>query len=275
VDRHRATLYNTGNVTSTALIEPTIDQVLEYCSRDPIERVFLEDVARRGLGRFTGIEGAEGTLSALCHVGANIVPSGDGCEAFAGVLRRKQARMVIGEANAVSALWEAARPALPPPREDRPGQPVYVIESPPDPGETGLRAAEPADLDRLVPACAAAHELELGVDPIERDPDGFRWRTLAQIEEGRSWVWLEDDVVLFKAEVSAWTPSAVQVQQVWTDPEARRSGYANRGLRDLCRLLLGRTPAVTLFVRRENAAAIALYESVGMRRALEYRSVMF
>ena len=262
-------------MTSSALIEPTLDQVLEYCSRDPIERVFLEDVARRGLGRFTGIEQADGTLSALCHVGANIVPSGSGCETFAGVLGRKQTRMIIGESNAVTALWEAARAALPPPREDRPAQPVYVIDTPPEPGGTGLRAARPKDLDRLVPACAAAHELELGVDPMERDPDGFRWRTLAQIEEGRSWVWLEDDVVLFKAEASAWTPSAVQVQQVWTDPEARRSGYGNRGLRDLCRLLLERTPAVTLFVRRENAAAIALYESVGMRRALEYRSVLF
>jgi predicted GNAT family acetyltransferase len=133
----------------------------------------------------------------------------------------------------------------------------------------------PDDLDRLVPACAAAHALELGVDPLARDPDGFRWRTLAQIEEGRSWVWLEDDVVLFKAEASAWTPDAVQVQQVWVDPEARRHGYAARALRDLCRLLLASTPRVTLFVRRDNVPAIRLYEAIGMRRALEYRSVLF
>lgn len=262
-------------MTSTALIEPSIEQVLEYCSRDAIERVFLEDVARRGLGRFTAVEEADGTLSALCHVGANIVPSGDGCEAFASATRRWQTRMIIGEANAVTALWEAARVALPPAREDRPGQPVYVLDAPPPPGDTGLRPATQEDLDRLIPACAAAHELELGIDPLDRDADGFRWRTLAQIDEGRSWVWLEDDVVLFKAEVSAWTPAAVQVQQVWTDPVARRHGYAARGLRDLCRLLLESTPAVTLFVRRENAAAIALYESIGMRRALEYRSVLF
>jgi predicted GNAT family acetyltransferase len=62
---------------------------------------------------------------------------------------------------------------------------------------------------------------------------------------------------------------------VWTDPAARRHGYAVRGMRDLCRLLLGTTPVVTLFVRRDNAAAIALYEALGMRRVLEYRSVLF
>jgi predicted GNAT family acetyltransferase len=126
-----------------------------------------------------------------------------------------------------------------------------------------------------VPACAAAHQLELGVDPLERDADSFRWRTAAQIEDGRSWVWLEDDVVLFKAEASAWTPQAVQIAQVWTDPEARGRGYASRALADLCRRLLATTPVVTLFVRTENAPAIALYEKVGMRKVLEYRSVLF
>ena len=126
-------------------------------------------------------------------------------------------------------LWSAARGRLPEPREDRPGQPVFVLDEPPEPGETGLRAATPADLDRLLPACALAHQEELGVDPLARDAEAFRWRTRAQIEEGRSWIWLEDDVILFKAEASAWTPSAVQLQQVWVDPEVRRLGNAKRG----------------------------------------------
>ena len=106
-------------------------------------------------------------------------------------------------------------------------------------------------------------------------PDAFRFRTAAQIDEGRSWLWLEDGVVRFKAEASAWTPSAVQIQQVWVDPQARGRGDGARGLRDLCRLLLETTPTVCLFVRRENAAAIALYESIGMRRVLSYRSLLF
>ena len=103
---------------------------------------------------------------------------------------------------------------------------------------------------------------------------GFRWRTRSQIEEERSWLWIEDGVILFKAEASAWTPDAVQLQQVWVDPEARRRGYGARGLRDLCRLLLEETPAVCLFVRAENAAAIRLYETVGMEHVLDYRSVL-
>jgi ribosomal protein S18 acetylase RimI-like enzyme len=255
-------------------IEPSDEQVLAFCAQRPLERVFLEDVARRGLGRFGAVERQDGTLAALCHVGANLVPSGDGCAAFAPLAVHGRARMIIGESRAVSELWEQAAPQMPR-REDRPGQPVYAIEELPEPGGTGLRAATLDDLERLLPACSAAHALELGVNPLERDPEGFRWRTAAQIEEGRSWVWLEDDVVRFKAEASAWTAQVVQVQQVWVDPDARGRGDGARGLRDLCRLLLATTPVVTLFVRRENEPAIALYDSIGMRRVLEYRSLLF
>jgi uncharacterized protein len=256
------------------LVEPRLEQILDFCAEEPIERVFLEDVARRGLGRFTATV-VDGRLSGLCHLGANVVPAGSGCGRFARKVERSHARMIIGEQRAVGELWTEARRRLPRPREDRPGQPVFVLEEAPEPGETGLRAATLSDLHRLLPACARAHEEELGVDPLARDADSFRWRTRAQIEEGRSWVWLEDDVILFKAEASAWTPSAVQLQQVWVDPEARRRGYAMRGMRDLCRLLLERTPAVCLFVRPENEAAIKLYERLGMRHVLDYRSLVF
>lgn len=257
------------------LVEPTRTQVLEYCAHDPVERVFLEDAARRGFGRFAAVTNGDGAIVALCHSGANLVPSGEGCEAFAPVAVRSQARMIIGEARAVDAVWQAAEDGLPPAREDRPRQPVYAIRDRPPPGESGLRAARPNDLEILVPACAAAHELELGIDPLSRDADGFRWRTSSQIEDGRSWLWVEDGVVLFKAEASAWTPRAVQLAQVWTDPGARGHGYATRGLADLCRLLLDWVAVVTLFVRSENEAAIGLYEKVGMRKVLEYRSVLF
>ena len=55
----------------------------------------------------------------------------------------------------------------------------------------------------------------------------------------------------------------------------RNHGYAQRGMRDLCRLLLERVPAVCLFVRAENAPAIRVYENVGMRRTISYRSLVF
>jgi RimJ/RimL family protein N-acetyltransferase len=258
----------------SSAIEPRLGQILDFCEEDPVERVFLEDVARRRLGRFTGYA-ENGRLTALCHVGANVVPSGEKCERFASAAARGRARMIIGDERAVDELWHDLEPLMPTPRDDRPGQPVYAISEPPAPGDTGLRAATERDFQQLLPACAAAHEEEIGVDPLARDPEGFRWRTRSQIEEGRSWLWEEDGTILFKAEASAWTPSAVQVQQVWVDPPVRGRHNAQRGMRDLCRLLLEQVPTVCLFVRPENAPAIRVYEAIGMQRHGAYRSLIF
>jgi uncharacterized protein len=257
------------------VIQPDREQMLDFCAREPVERVFLSDMAHREIGRFLALADDDGTLTALCHLGTNLVPSGEGCAVFAGAAGRVGSRMIIGEERAVTELWAAAAALLPSPREDRPGQPVYAISEPPAPGGSGLRAAIEDDLERLLPACAAAHEEELGVDPLAHEADAFRWRTRDQIERDSSWLWLEDDVILFKAEVSARSAEAVQIAQVWVDPEARRHGYASRGLRDLCRLLLETTPTVTLFVRTENVPAIRLYESIGMQQKLTYRSILF
>lgn len=253
---------------------PELPQILAFCAEEPIERVFLEDVARRGLGRFAALEDG-GKLCALCHVGANLVPSGRDTGSFAEIAARGDARMMVGEERAVTELWEALRDRMPEPLDDRPGQPVYVLAEAPPAGDTGLRPATLDDLELLVPASASAYLEEVGVDAYGRDPALFEWRTRVQIEQGRSWIWREDDRVLFKAEASAWTDDAVQLQQVWVDPGERGRGNARRGLADLCRLLLERTPVVCLFVRPENAPAIALYEATGMRRTIVYRSLIF
>jgi uncharacterized protein len=257
-----------------SLVQPTLEQILDFCAEEPIERVFLEEVARRGLGRFRGLA-ADGRLVALCHHGVNVVPSGRGCEAFAPYAVDDRTFMIIGEERAVSDLWGEAQPRAPRPRADRRGQPVFAIDALPRPGDSGLRSASRDDLPVLLPACAAAHQDELGVDPLAVDADAFRLRPEEQIARGRSWVWHEGGTILFKAEASAWTPHAVQLQQVWVDPDVRGRGYGKRGLADLCRLLLQRVPVVCLFVRPENVAAIRLYEAVAMRRVLSYRSVLF
>ena len=105
---------------------------------DPVERVFLEDVARRSLERFVGLAEEPGA-QALCHVGVNAVPSGHGCGTFAREVVRASPRMLIGESAAVWRLWERARARLPRPREDRPGQ--AGVRPPRPPGRQRDRVA--------------------------------------------------------------------------------------------------------------------------------------
>ena len=223
-----------GHVAADASI-PSLEQILDFCAEDPVERVFLEDVARRGLGRFSAVE-ARRPARRRSATSARTSSRRDAAAAPSRASRRaSRARMLIGEERAVGELWEAAS-ARHARRRVRigPASPSTCIDEPPEPGETGLREATTRDLDLLVPACAQAHFEELGVDPLRRDPEGFRWRTQAQIDEGRSWIWVEGETILFKAEASAWTPNAVQLQQVWVDPSVRGRGYgAARAARPL------------------------------------------
>src|SRR6266568_5364868 len=119
-----------------SVITPDLEQVFAFCAEDPVERVFIEEMARRR-GRFAAVAD-DGTLSAVAYIGFNVVPSGRGCGAFAGLVARRSPRMIIGDEAAVTELWEASRDALPEPQLDRPGQPVFVCDSAPEPGETSL-----------------------------------------------------------------------------------------------------------------------------------------
>ena len=255
------------------LIEPTKEEILRFCAEAP-GRAGVPGGCRASRERqvYRTPRGRRGP-AALCHLGTNIVPSGEGCAAFAGVAAKIGPRMLIGEERAVSELWEAGRRRFGGPARTGRISPSTRCGS--HPSRSVRASSGDARRSRLSPPRLRGGARRGARDrPAARDAPSYRWRTRVQIEEGRSWLWDENGVIQFKAEASAWTPSVVQLQQVWVDPPARRRGQAARGLRDLARLLLRDAEVVCLFVRRENEPAIRLYESIGMKRVLSYRSVL-
>ena len=189
------------------LIEPTTDQILRYCAEAPIERVFLEDVARRAQGRFAALADGDDELTALCHLGSNVVPSGAGCGAFADLGgevgcadadRRGTGRLRSLGGGAQEAAAAPRRPARPARLRDH--RAAAGGRDRPAAGDRGRPRRPPPVVRRGPPRGARRRS-------AAPRPDGFRWRTRTQIEEGRSWLWVEDGVIRFKAEASAWTPA--------------------------------------------------------------------
>lgn len=193
------------------------------------------------------------------------------------ITRMIPVRAIISESVLVDELWKYLQPHLEPPTVIRLRQPVYALSK----RTRGLsrlsklRYATTRDLEVLVPACAAMHTEEVGIDPLSRDPVGYRQRIRELIAKSRSLVWKEHGRIIFKCEYSAVTPMAIQLMGVWTHPSFRRRGYARLGLTEVCGHVLDQGKKVTLFVNDFNGPAIRLYESLGFECIGENRALIW
>jgi len=176
-------------------------------------------------------------------------------------------RAIISPAPLVESLWKRLHSRLDAPTVVRMNQPVYAISGRFDfPDLKESRYATMRDLDALVPACAAMHREEVGIDPLERDAVGYRERIRELVEKKRSIVRVHNGRIAAKCEFSAVTSEAVQLMGVWTEPALRRRGFGRELLREVCGYLARKGKSVTLFVNDFNHPAIALYESLGFRQ---------
>ena len=185
-------------------------------------------------------------------------------------------RAIISPAPLVESLWRRLQSQLDPPTVVRTSQPVYAISGRFDfPDLRDARFSTMRDLDALVPACAAMHKEEVGIDPLERDSVGYRERIRELVEKKRSVVRIMDGRIAAKCEFSAVTPDTVQLMGVWTHPSWRREGLGRALLREVCGHLARKGKSVTLFVNDFNRPAIALYESLGFRQIGENRALIW
>jgi len=183
------------------------------------------------------------------------------------VTRMLPVRAIISPAPLVESLWQHLRSRLDPPTVVRMNQPIYAIRKRFDfPDLSEARYATMSDLDQLVPACAAMHKEEVGIDPLERDAIGYRERIRELVERKRSIVRVAERKIVAKMEFSAVTNDAVQLMGVWTHPQYRRRGFAHDTLREVCGHLFRKSKSVTLFVNDFNRPAMALYEGLGFQR---------
>ena len=277
-----ATLPAEGRWSLRLLSEDDFKDVLEFLQRDPLINVYLVSrlLEERMLAASQiAVVRYNGAIVLAASLASNIVLAGDPSisrditdSAVSLVAERILQRMlpvraVISPAHLVEALWTVLRTRLDPPTVVRLNQPVYALYGRLDyPDLTAARYATMRDLDALVPACAAMHKEEVGIDPLLRDPAGYRERIRELIEKKRAVVRVLDGRIVSKCEYSAVTAEAVQLMGVWTDPARRRQGLSRDLLREVCGHLSRRSKTVTLFVNDFNTPAIALYESLGFRR---------
>ncbi len=219
-------------------------------------------------------------LRAVVLAGALTVPylpdPGDAPRLAEATRAHTPPHLMVGPRDAVRALHACLEPRRPA-REIHDPQPVMVIDRqrlrvlPPAP----IRRTTKRDVDALAVAAAMMHREEMSADSAPPDATAWKARMSQLVDRGWSWAWIEGGQVVFKAELSAWTPDVVQVQGVFTGPSRRGRGVATAGMIALCSLLLDEVPMVALYVNGYNQEALRVYGRVGFEQQGEFATVMY
>jgi uncharacterized protein len=264
-------------MTVTGLGAEHRQEVLEFLAERPLHTVIMSSfVCDNGLvsplnrGTFYACRDEEGRLEGVALIGhATLVEARteEALAAFARLARESQSgHVILGEREKVGRFWDYYAAGEEAPRllcremllEQR--WPVAVRDE-----VKGLRLATADDLELVMPVQAGMAYDESGVNPLERDPEGFRRRCARRIEMGRVWVWIEDGRLIFKADIISETPEVIYLEGVWVNPSERGKGYGLRCISQLGRELLARAGSLSMLVNERNSKALSLYRRAGYK----------
>jgi predicted GNAT family acetyltransferase len=115
--------------------------------------------------------------------------------------------------------------------------------------------------------------VESGVNPMEVDLLGFRERCLRRIEQGRTWVVVENGELIFKADVISKTAEVIYIEGVWLREDRRHKNLGTRFMSGLMRRLLKDTKSICLLVNETNEWAQGFYRKCGFHFRATYETI--
>ncbi len=259
-------------------------EVFEFLSTRPLHTVFMASLIRdNGLvsphnrGSFYSCRDRYGRLEGVALLGhATMIEarSENSLASFARLARNcRNAHLIRGEQETINIFWKQYANSGQKPRLTRRELLFEQKAAATAEGAGDLRPATFNDLDKVMAVNASMALKEAGTNPLQKDPGGFRSRTARRIEQGRVWVWTQDDRLIFKADVVAQTPQVTYLEGVHIHAEERRQGYGLRCLRSLSAMLLELTESICLTVNEKNKTAINFYEKAGYQFHSHYETI--
>jgi len=259
-------------------------EVLNFLAVRPLHTVIMAGMIRdNGLvnslnrGTFHGCRDDEGALVGVALLGHVTMVETEDTEALRLLSQLAQqhqrTHVIIGEQERINRFWRFYGTAGQAPRtmcreillELR--FPIEVMES------VNLRRATLADMDLVAPVHAQMAFEESGINPLEKDPEGFRARVAHRIELGRVWVLVEEGRLIFKADIQADTPDQIYLEGIYTDPTERGKGYGVRCLSQLSRMLLEKARSLCVLVNEKNVEAQSFYSRSGYKKRGAYDTI--
>jgi predicted GNAT family acetyltransferase len=260
-------------------------EVMEFFSARPLHTAFMAGLIRdngllspRNRGSFYGSRNRMGQLEGVALIGhATMVEAHteNSLIALARVARNcHNAHLIRGEQESIKTFWKYYADAGHEPRQVC-GELLFELRQVPEsPAEVaGLRPATVGELEKVLAVNSSMAFEEGGTNPLQRDPSGFRNRTARRIEKQRIWVWLEDNRLIFKADVVSETPEVTYLEGIYVHPEERGKGHGTRCLAMLCSVLLANSKSLSLTVNNQNKRAVKFYSNAGFQFHSEYETI--
>lgn len=220
----------------------------------------------------------------LLHVGANIVPvdaDDAALDAFAADIGRWRSFVaIVGPVEQAFGLWERLSEAWPhayaQARVVRERQLLMSCAGPTlVPADPRLRPARAEDFESYFAGAVHMYREELEEDPLTTNPTGYRRYVRSLVDGRRAFAIVEDDRVIFKADLGAMSEQVGQVQGVWVAPELRGRGLSVPAMAGVTEAIHATGRTASLYVNDFNAPAIACYLRVGYEVVGELTTILF
>lgn len=253
-------------------------EVLAFLKFRPVHTVvmasFIQDngfESESNRGKFYGYRNAAGKLEAVALIGHTTLiesRSEDALRALAVVARQSETpiKMMMADDTTIEKFWQHYAGYFQKPRlscEELMFElnfPFFVQDCP-----WKVRNARAEEVEIVAEAHAEVAFIESGVNPLEKDREGFLRRCLKRIEQKRTFIVTENGKLIFKADVVAESEDVVYLEGIYVAPEMRGQNLGSKCLAKLSLSLLERAQSICLLSNKDFKGAHRSFEKAGFK----------
>ena len=253
-------------------------EVLAFLSVRPVHTVVMASfIADNGIesllnrGKFYGYRNAQGTLEGMALIGHTTLVEArteEALKALAFTARSSETpiHLIMSDGTAAESFWNYFSDGLTQPRL-KCTEMLFEISFP-FMVRNCKQEIRPAKADELLPVAEAQAEIaftESGVDPMQKDREGFLKRVARRIEQGRVFVVFENDKLVFKADIIAETTNVIYLEGIYVAPECRGQGVGSDCLAKLSLDLMNRVENICFLSNFEFKKAHQSFNKAGYK----------
>lgn len=269
-----------------ALTEADRETVLEFLNERPVHTVAMSSfIYDNGIesplnrGKFYGYHDRFGNLEGVALIGHTTLVearSPEALSALAFTARRhaNEIHMIMSDDDNALDFWAGAIDTASAPRLVC-REALFEVAFPFPVRNCGyeVRLATAAELLQVAEAQAEVAFMETGSDPMLRDREGFLKRVMRRIEQGRVYVVMDGDKLVFKADVVSLTEETAYLEGIYVAEDRRGNGVGSSCLTEVARRLLGSVRNVCLLSNVDYKEAHKSFQKAGFRNVGECTSV--